>query len=55
MNNNIGQKLIEQIKLEVTQLWFAAVKERDQKRKAELLAQYRESKRRYEAQQMLAA
>jgi hypothetical protein len=55
MKKTISTKLLEQNKAEVTQFWFAATQERDQKRKAILLEQYRQSKRRYDAQQLLMA
>ncbi len=51
----VAIELVREIKEQVNQTWFAAVAERNEKRKAVLLEQYRALKRSYEAQMMLAA
>lgn len=44
---------IKEIKTQITQMWFAAVAERDAGRKRSLLEKYRELRRRLEVAQSL--
>lgn len=50
---NVGKQLLEQIKAELNAIWFAAVAEKNSKRRASLLEKYRALKRSYETQNLL--
>lgn len=49
----MANQILANLREEITQVWFAATREQNERVKATLLAKYRELRRRYELEQLL--